>query len=137
MRPELRGMKRTLILIVAAVVGLTACGSTGQAGNTSTAPTGPVVGLKSLMFMPPTLTIKVGQTVTWRNDEPITHTVTSGSVTGIDPKTGLRSGQKPDSLFDAKLPKKGSTFSFTFRKAGTYSYYCDIHQGMNATIVVS
>ena len=31
---------------------------------------------------------------------------------------------------------KGKTFSFTFTKPGTYTYYCDIHQGMNATIKV-
>ena len=35
-----------------------------------------------------------------------------------------------------RLPGKGKTYSFTFTKPGSYTYYCDIHQGMNATIVV-
>ena len=39
-------------------------------------------------------------------------------------------------MFNAKLDGKGKTFSFTFTKPGTYTYYCDIHQGMNATITV-
>ena len=88
------------------------------------------------MFNPSTSTVPVGTTITWRNDEPITHTVTSGRYEGVDKTTGLRSEQYPDGTFDAKLEGKGKTFSFTFTKPGSYTYYCDIHQGMNATIVV-
>ena len=44
--------------------------------------------------------------------------------------------QYPDGTFNAELGGKGKTFSFTFTKPGSYTYYCDIHQGMNATIVV-
>lgn len=108
------------------------------AGTTSAAssPAGPVINLSSLMFNPSTTTVKVGETVTWRNDEPIGHTVTSGRYTGIDKTTGLRASQQPDGMFNAKLDGKGKTFSFTFTKPGTYTYYCDIHQGMNATITV-
>ena len=98
-------------------------------------PAGPV-NLSSLMFHPAMTTVKVGTTVTWRNDEPITHTVTSGRFEGVDETTGLRSSQDPDGTFEAKLDGKGKTFSFTFTKPGTYTYYCDIHQGMNATITV-
>jgi plastocyanin len=89
------------------------------------------------MFMPEVLTIKVGTKVTWRNDEPITHTVTSGRVTGLDKTSGLRTGQKPDGVFNARLKGKGDTFSHTFTEPGTYSYYCDIHFGMNAKVVVT
>ena len=99
-------------------------------------PAGPVVNLSPLMFHPAMTTAKVGTTVTWRNDEPITHTVTSGRFEGVDETTGLRSSQDPDGTFEAKLDGKGKTFSFTFTKPGTYTYYCDIHQGMNATITV-
>jgi plastocyanin len=89
------------------------------------------------MFMPETLTVKVGTKVTWRNDEPIGHTVTSGQVTGVDKTTGLRSGQKPDGLFNKALKGNGDSFSYTFTKAGTYPYYCNIHFGMSAKIVVT
>jgi plastocyanin len=104
--------------------------------STSSVPAGPVINLSSLMFNPSTTTVQVGTTVTWRNDEPITHTVTSGRYEGVDKTTGLRSSQDPDGTFNAKLTGKGKTFSFTFTKPGSYTYYCDIHQGMNATIVV-
>lgn len=119
------------------VLGLAACSSSSKAHHDPAPPSGPTISLESLMFRPDTLTIKAGQSVTWRNDEPITHSVTSGKVTGIDAKTGLRSGQQPDGRFDANLPTKGSTFSFTFTTPGTYPYYCDIHEGMNASIVVT
>jgi plastocyanin len=119
-------------------------GCSTQASSSPMAPTsassapagGPVINLSSLMFNPSTTTVPVGTTVTWRNDEPITHTVTSGRYEGVDKTTGLRSEQYPDGAFNAKLQGKGKTFSFTFTKPGSYTYYCDIHQGMNATIVV-
>jgi plastocyanin len=88
------------------------------------------------MFDPASTTVQVGTTVTWRNDEPITHTITSGRFIEVDETTGLRSSQDPDGTFEATLPGKGKTYSFTFTKPGTYTYYCHIHQGMNATIKV-
>ena len=39
-------------------------------------------------------------------------------------------------MFDDKLSEKGGTFSYTFETAGTFQYFCDIHDGMNATVVV-
>jgi plastocyanin len=80
---------------------------------------GPVINLSSLMFNPSTTTVQVGTTVTWRNDEPITHTVTSGRYEGVDRTTGLRSEQYPDGKFNTKLGGKGKTFSFTFTKPGS------------------
>lgn len=88
------------------------------------------------MFMPATTEIKVGTTLTWTNDESISHTVTSGEPTGVDKDTTLRSGEKPDGRYDEQLPKEGDSFSYTYDKAGTYPYYCDIHKGMNGEIVV-
>ena len=102
----------------------------------ASSPAGPVINLSSLMFHPSTTTVKVGTTITWRNDEAITHTVTSGRFVGVDKTTGLRASQKADGTFNAELAGKGKSFSFTFTKPGAYTYYCDIHQGMNATITV-
>ena len=129
----------SLLLPAGSLVG---CGAYGDSStptapaDTASVPAGPVINLSSLMFNPSTTTVEVGETVTWRNDEPIGHTVTSGKYMGIDKTTGLRSSQKADGMFNAKLDGKGKTFSFTFTKPGTYTYYCDIHQGMNATITV-
>jgi plastocyanin len=104
--------------------------------SAASAPAGPVINLSSLMFDPSTITVPAGTTITWRSDESITHTVTSGRYEGVDKTTGLRSSQDPDGTFNARLEGKGKTFSFTFTEPGSYTYYCDIHQGMNATIVV-
>jgi len=124
------------------VAGLTGCSSSDPTDTTSSTSAGSkadgtVITLSQLMFMPATTKIKVGTKVTWTNDESISHTVTSGEPTGVDKGTSLRSGEKPDGMFDEKLAKKGDSFSFTFEKAGTYPYYCDIHQGMNAEVVVT
>lgn len=133
------------MIIAAASVFITAGALAGCSAHAATpattsaaasSPAGPVIDLSSLMFHPSTTTVKVGTTITWRNDEAITHTVTSGRFVGVDKTTGLRASQKADGTFNAELAGKGKTFSFTFTKPGTYSYYCDIHQGMNATIKV-
>jgi plastocyanin len=70
------------------------------------------------------VTIKVGTTVTWINLDDAPHTVTAD-----------------DSSFDSKEFQKGQTYSFTFTKAGEFSYYCAIHgapggQGMASKIIV-
>ena len=96
-----------------------------------------IIEIKLLQYHPAALTVAVGTTVTWRNGEPISHTVTSGTVSGVNATTGLRSDQQPDGVFSAVLAHQGDTFSYTFTKAGTYGYYCDIHQGMYAQIIVN
>ena len=127
-----------MAMSVLLAVVLTGCSSSGSPSTAASGgANGTTVTLKSLMFMPGTLHIKAGTEVTWVNDEPITHTVTSGEVTGLDESSGLRTGQKPDGLFDETLAGSGDSFSYTFDKPGTYSYYCDIHFGMNAEIVVT
>jgi plastocyanin len=108
-----------------------------SATSSSAAAPDTVISISLLAFMPPSISVKAGSTVTWRNDEPITHTVTSGTFTGVERTTGLRSGQSPDGLFNARLEGTGDTFSYTFTTPGTYPYYCDIHFGMNATVIVT
>ena len=95
------------------------------------------VAVVRLAFTPTELTVPAGTTVTWRSQEPIGHTVTSGEATGVDPATGLRGGEQPDGRFDAPLASTGATHSFRFTSPGTYTYYCAIHKGMNARVVVS
>jgi plastocyanin len=139
-QPVRRKLVNATASLLAAAGALAGCSANAESSMTAptatTSAPGPVVNLSSLMFNPPTTTVKVGTTVSWRNNEPITHTVTSGRFEGVDKSTGLRSSQNPDGTFNAKLAGKGKTFSFTFTQPGTYTYYCDIHQGMNATITV-
>ena len=70
-------------------------------------------------FSPATLTIGVGDTVTWRNADDRPHTVTSN-----------------DGAFDSGNLDEGQGFSFTFSEQGMYTYRCDYHSEMQATIVV-
>jgi plastocyanin len=99
----------SLLIAAGALAGCSASAESSMTAPTAaaSAPASPVVNLSSLMFNPPTTTVKVGTTVTWRNDEPITHTVTSGRFEGVDKSTGLRSSQNPDGTFNAKLAGKG------------------------------
>jgi plastocyanin len=70
-------------------------------------------------FSPTSLTVAVGTTVTWRNSTGAPHTVTSDD----------------GSTFNGMV-STGGMFSFTFTKAGTFPYHCNIHPYMMATIVV-
>jgi len=71
-------------------------------------------------FNPAVLTVKVGTTITWKNMSSAPHTVTSDD------------GQ----TFDSGNVADGATFHFTFTTAGTFSYHCNIHPYMRATIIV-
>lgn len=92
-----------------------------------------------LKFMPETITVPVGTTVTWRNGETVGHTITSGAWGDVNESTGLRGSQTPDGLFDHALAPKGQegdTFSFTFDEPGEYPYFCQPHLTMNAMVIV-
>lgn len=94
------------------------------------------IGLK---FMPETITVPVGTTVTWTNDETIGHTITSGAWGDINESTGIRGSQSADGLFDHDLAPKGQegdTFTFTFDEPGEYPYFCEPHLAMNAMVIV-
>ena len=77
-------------------------------------------------FDPSTLTVSPGDTVTWKNMDTVSHTVTSGNPT--DNQTGT--------VFDSGLVKPGDTFTFTFKDAGTYHYFCQVHPWMTGMVVV-
>ncbi len=77
-------------------------------------------------FTHPDLTVAVGATVVWTNNDRTTHTVTLGN-NGIGDEGGFESGNL----------NGGGTFSFTFDTTGTFAYTCRIHPSMNATVEVT
>ena len=77
------------------------------------------VVIKDFMFMPATLTVKAGTTVTWANKDEEPHTVFSDS-----------------GLFRSGAIDTGEVFSFKFDKPGTYHFLCTIHPRMVGTVVV-
>lgn len=137
---QLQAARRLIILNLAAwlsagvVLGslLAGCGSGSgsssgvtTAAAVSTVPPGRAVQIvmRSLAFNPPVVQAKVGQTVTWINEDNAPHNVTY--VSGPS--------------FRSSRPKlrPGSRFSLTVHQAGTIHYYCSIHPWMTATIVVT
>ena len=76
------------------------------------------VAISGFRFSPETVTVNVGDTVTWTNRDGQAHTATSGSAWS----TGDIAG--------------GKSKSITFRTAGTFDYICAIHPTMTGTLVV-
>jgi plastocyanin len=81
---------------------------------------GAEVTMKDIKFDPKNLTVKVGDTVEWVNDDSVGHDVTADDFKSGDPG-GMASGD---------------TFEHTFEKAGTYDYVCTVHPGMEGTVTV-
>ena len=76
-------------------------------------------------FIPNTVTIDIGGTVTWENNDTAAHTSTGGSAT-----------DGPSGVFDSSLIMAGSSFSHTFEDAGTFDYFCMVHPWMEGTVIV-
>ena len=77
------------------------------------------VQVDNFTFKPETLTVPANSRVTWVNKDDVPHVIASN-----------------DGLFKSKALDTDDKFSFTFNKAGTYSYYCSIHPKMVGKIVV-
>lgn len=74
------------------------------------------VKMTGFQFSPKDLTVSVGDTVTWVNQDSTFHDTTSGV------------GRVPSGVWKSPLLGNGSTFSFTFNVVpGTYPYYCTPH----------
>ena len=124
---------RVLALVGLALSGLllAACGGGGSKGPASTPSTLPGAGTgagtvvemvpagASWKFVPDSVTVATGGSVTWTNKSDVAHNVvfTDASVKSSD-------------LFD-----KGKSFTTTFAKAGSYSYICSVHPDMKGTVV--
>ena len=95
-------------------------------GSCSSAPTEPVAGnivtIKDFAFSPATITVPVGATVTWTNEDSTAHTIVivSGSEGSVN----------------SPQLETGSNYSHAFKRAGTYAYHCGIHTYMEGTVIV-
>jgi amicyanin len=81
------------------------------------------VKIQNFAFSPATIKVKVGDTVTWTNEDSVAHTVTADDTSVGGPKS--------------ELFGQGKSYSFKFTKAGTYAYHCTPHPQMKGTVEVT
>ena len=133
----------TAVAVVAIVLGVVALSGKNTSSTKSTAKSGDSMGsmktnstssdtqqpvaatkvtISNYAFSPATVKVKVGDTVTWTNQDDVGHTVTADNTSSDAPLSDLLS--------------KGQSYSFTFKKAGTYTYYCQPHPYMKGTVIV-
>ena len=95
----------------------TATSAASSGGGATAANT---VVAKSIAYNPDKITVKVGDTVTFKNDDSFAHTFTADK------------GE-----FDSNNVDGGGSFQFTTDKAGTIAFHCKIHSNMHGTITVT
>ena len=118
MRPMMRLAGAGLAALTVVVAAFAGAGSAPGAANAATTTT---VNMKSFQFSPATVSIDVGDTVRWLNNEDsIPHTATSEAYPG----------------FATPVITAGETASVVFDKAGAYPYFCLIHPGMRGVVLV-
>lgn len=115
----MRKMLASVILLAAVLTG--ACGGSDDSNN-DTAGTAPAGGAKVIkssgtLWTPDEITVKAGTTVTWKVEKGLEHDL---------------SGE------DGVKHEKGTAFTYThtYADAGTYSYQCTLHGGMDGTVTV-
>ena len=115
----MKGTRLVVLMVLLMSVLLAACSS--AAPTAAPQQNANEISIKGFAFNPGTLTVKVGTTVKWTNNDSVIHTVTSD--------TGL---------FDSGDLANGAVFSYTFTKAGEYPYHCVPHSSqMSGKIVVT
>ncbi len=75
--------------------------------------------ISDFKFTPASITIHVGDTITWTNVGPTEHSATANNGS-----------------FNTGILQKGQSASHTFTTAGTFAYICSIHPFMHGTVVV-
>lgn len=96
-------------------------GQNQQNPGNATPVTGTAVAIANFAFQPVNLHAKVGTTVTWTNRDTAPHTVTF----------------RDSSHKSSGILRQGDSYSYTFTTAGTFAYYCDLHQYMTAQVTVT
>ena|SRR5450631_2323207 len=108
-----------LVLLISAFAVVSCGKSSGYTSPMNNTPAANSVSIVNMSFSPASLTVTAGTTVTWTNNDGMTHTVTADDVS-----------------FDSGNITMGTKYSRLFSTAGTYTYHCTIHPTMKGTIVV-
>jgi len=89
------------------------------------------VSISGTAYAPGDVSVKAGGTVTWTNNDPVTHSVTSDATGGF---TSDLSGTMTDPYGGMG---GGGSFQHTFSSAGTFTYHCNYHATMHGTVTVT
>ncbi len=130
---------RLALVVIAFLVLLAGCSSalapassqppaaSSTSSTTSASETPPAVvdiSIKGFAFSPKAVTVRVGDVVSWTNDEDsASHTATGDSPDGHP-------------QFDSGPLAPGHHYDFQILNAGTFTYHCQFHSGMTATLTV-
>ena len=79
------------------------------------------IAMKDIKFVPHDAEVKVGQKVTWTNEDTAPHNVTAQK--GAD--------------FKSDTINQGGTYDYTPQKASTIDYVCTIHPGQDGRLIVT
>jgi plastocyanin len=110
--------RRSVVTVSLLLMALVLCGTAGLAMAER-----PKISMKNREFAPETITVKVGESVEWLNDDQDVHQVISGKDLQ-DPNLG-----KP---LDSGTLLPGQYFIFSFDKPGRYPYMCVIHWSLQS-----
>ena len=126
-------MRLLPLLVVGLTLAVAGCGSdssdssdagqggSGEPAKQSSAPAKTnKVDIADFKYKPKTVQITAGTKVSFTNKDSATHTATS----------------KPQGSFDTKDIEQGKTKTVTFKKPGTFAYYCVYHAFMKGTVKV-
>ena len=78
------------------------------------------ITIDNFSFKAPTLTVPVGTTVVWQNDDDIAHNIVA-----------------LDGTFRSAALDTEDKFTFLFKEAGTFEYFCSLHPRMRGEVVVT
>jgi plastocyanin len=98
--------------------------TTTDTGESTTAPSGEAqlsekVKIVEFTYGPDPVVVQVGGKVIWQNEDTAPHTATAD-----------------DGSFDTGTLERGKIKAETFKQAGTYPYFCEIHPTMHGTVEV-
>lgn len=119
-------MKQSVIIGIVVVVAIVIIAGVllgmQNSGNNDNAPSGDnPVRIADFAYSPAVIVVHINDTVTWRNNDGVVHTVTSDSNSTI--------------AFDSGNMGPGSTYAFTFTQAGDFWYLCTPHPSMAHAMV--
>ena len=119
----------TLVLLAAlgliVATGFPSLASSGRPANSGSAqPKVVTVVIRAFKFEPATVTVHAGDTVEWKNEDIVPHTVTADAEVAHKP------------VFDSGTIGTGAAWRYVAQKKGTYNYTCDYHPNMTGKLIV-